>query len=583
MLRLLILLAVVIGSLSLGVDAALAQQGGAWPAIDINPSNFRGPGFYLSWVKILACWLVFAAWVKTADWVSTDCQDLKLDYLRWNPIVFGSFFAAFVLLWLIPFFWLGFPLLIIAYVAPFATYVVYRNKQVTNDQRVFTPEHLRYWLATRLNRVGIKMKAEKISVHEAGPPAKLRARGGPDEVTDKANTLKARQFPGFRDARQIVADGLSSRASAIMLDYSQQGVAVRHMIDGVWINREALDREMADPALEAMKTVAGLNPQDRRSRQEGGFIADYQALAYTGTLTTQGTKTGERVLMQLVDEKVRFKTFDELGMRPKMEEQLRELLRAEQGLMLFSAMPATGLRTTMDIALHSTDRLMREFLGVEADNNRYEDVENIPITTYKAEAGETPATVLPKLFRLHPDVIVVRDLVNGETLKLLCETIGEKRLVISTQRAKDNAEALLRVMSLGVPANQFAKNVIGVLNQRLVRKLCDSCKEAYMPPENVLKQLGIPAGRVQAFYRPPQQPEEVCEVCGGIGYVGRTAIFELLVVGDTVRKVLASSPKLDLLRQAARKDGMRSLQEEGILLVAKGTTSLPELMRILKQ
>jgi len=107
------------------------------------------------------------------------------------------------------------------------------------------------------------------------------------------------------------------------------------------------------------------------------------------------------------------------------------------------------------------------------------------------------------------------------------------------------------------------------------------------PPPQVLQQLGIPEGRVQAFYRPfqpnPQEPKEPCQVCGGIGYFGRTAIFELLVVGDNVRKALATSPKLDVLRQAARKDGMKSLQEEGVLLVARGVTSLPELMRVLKQ
>jgi len=136
---------------------------------------------------------------------------------------------------------------------------------------------------------------------------------------------------------------------------------------------------------------------------------------------------------------------------------------------------------------------------------------------------------------------------------------------------------------LKVPPGEWAKAVTGVLNQRLVRKLCDHCKEAYAPTPQVLQQLGIPEGRIQAFYRPPQQPEEVCPECGGIGYKGRTALFELLLVDDTVRKVLATSPKIDLLRQAARKAGMRSLQEEGVLLVAKGVTSLPELMRVMKQ
>ena len=203
------------------------------------------------------------------------------------------------------------------------------------------------------------------------------------------------------------------------------------------------------------------------------------------------------------------------------------------------------------------------------------------MTTYKAADGPSPADVLPKFFRTEPNVAVIRDLVDAATVELMCEQIAENRLMISTIRAKDCAEALLRVLALGVPPDQFAQSVTAVLNQRLIRKLCESCKEAYAPTPQVLQQLGIPEGRVQAFYRPPQpnaeEPKEPCQVCGGIGYLGRTAIFELLVVGDTVRKVLTTNPKLDLLRQAARRDGMSSLQEEGVLLVAKGVTSLPEL------
>jgi type II secretory ATPase GspE/PulE/Tfp pilus assembly ATPase PilB-like protein len=128
-----------------------------------------------------------------------------------------------------------------------------------------------------------------------------------------------------------------------------------------------------------------------------------------------------------------------------------------------------------------------------------------------------------------------------------------------------------------------------VVNVRLVRKLCETCKEAYPPPAEVLKQMGLPAGRIESFYRPPtkpidpKHPEKVCEVCQGIGYRGRTGIFELLVVDDLMRSVLGSQPKLDALRDAARKSKHRALQEEGLLLVAKGVTSLQELLRVLKQ
>jgi type II secretory ATPase GspE/PulE/Tfp pilus assembly ATPase PilB-like protein len=577
--------------LAVGAGVLLAADG-PWPAFEPAPApgkDFRGPGHYLSWIRILACWLVFLTWVKTTDWVSIDCQEIKkLNYLRWNPIVFGTFLAALVLLWLIPYFWLGFFLLLAAYIAPLTTYIVYRNSQVNNDQRVLTPEHLRYWLGTRLSTLGVKIIApEKLDPHETGPPVKLFARGGPDERTDAARLLQARQSPGLRTAREIIAEGLAGRASAIMLDYAQQSVAVRTMVDGVWIPREAQQREAADPALDSLKMLCGLNPQDRKSRQEGTFASEYGGVRYATTLASQGAATGERVVIQFEDKKVRFKTLDELGMRTKVQEQLKELLAAPQGLLLFSAMPAAGLRSTMDVTLHACDRFTREFVAVEEETNRYPAVENIPVTTYKAADGQSPADVLVKLFRTEPNVVVVRDLVNAQTVSLLCRETAENRLMIGTMRAKDSAEAMLRVLALGVPPAEFAKAVVAVVNQRLVRKLCDSCKEAYAPAPQILQQLGIPEGRIQAFYRPPQpnpeEPKEPCKVCGAIGYLGRTAIFELLPVGDTVRRALAAGAKLDLLRQAARKDGMKSLQEEGILLVAKGVTSLPELMRVLKQ
>ncbi len=583
MFRLLFLLAAAIAICALGAGDLFAQESSNWPSVPLDGQDWRGPGFYLSWVKILVSWLVFLAWVGTTDWVNRDCQIKELDYPRWNPIVFGSFMAAFVLLWLIPYFWVGFFLLLIAYATPLTWYIIYRNSKVEMAERVLTRDHLRYWLAERLLVIGVKMEVEAKSSHEKGPPVTLTARGGATERDDNARTLSTRQAPGFRDSRQLIADALARRASAIMLDYSQQGVAVRVMVDGVWLTDEPQPRETADPMLETLKVVCGLNPQDRQSRQEGAFAAEYESIRYEATLASQGTKTGERVIVQFEDKETRFDTLDDLGMRPKLQEQVTSVLGLQRGFLLFSAMPAAGLRSTMNVLLRSTDRFTREFMAVEEETNRYQEVENIPVTTYKAADGQTPLDVLPKLLRMEPNVVVVRDLVNSDTVGLLSKQVEENRLIIGTIRAKDCAEALVRVLAMKMPGAEFAPAAAAVLNQRLIRKLCDKCKEAYAPTPQVLQQLRIPQGRVQAFYRPPQQPEEVCPECGGVGYKGRTALFELLVVDDTVRKVLATSPKLDLVRQAARKAGMRTLQEEGILLVAKGVTSLPELMRVMKQ
>ena len=215
------------------------------------------------------------------------------------------------------------------------------------------------------------------------------------------------------------------------------------------------------------------------------------------------------------------------------------------------------------------------------------------MTRFDSRNSETPVDVLPKLIRTYPDVYVLRDLVNGETVDILCDQVTEEeRFVFASIRAKEATEALLRVLMLKGTPEKFAAAVTAVINVRLVRKLCDKCKEAYAPPAEVLKQLGLPPGKVQALYRPPVPPPpdseaakqyKPCEECLAIGYLGRTAIFELATVDERMRQVLVKQPKLELLRDASRKAGNRNLQEEGVLLVARGITSVPELVRVLKQ
>ena len=139
---------------------------------------------------------------------------------------------------------------------------------------------------------------------------------------------------------------------------------------------------------------------------------------------------------------------------------------------------------------------------------------------------------------------------------------------------------------LKVPASEFAPAIKAVVNQRLIRKLCDACKEAYNPPPDLIQKLGLPPNRVDTFYREPQnrsEEDEVCAQCGGIGYRGRTAIFEFLIVDELLRESLIKQPKVEIMRKIAKQSGNRTLQEEGIVLVARGITSLAELQRILKQ
>lgn len=551
------------------------------------PTAFeRGPGFYLNWIEILASWLIFVMWVYTTDWVSTDCQLHKLQYIRWNPIVFGTFLGFYVLAWLLPWFWLGFPLLVAAYVAPLVIYIVFRNQQVPESDKVMTRDHLRYWFAMRMNKLGANIEVEKKEEWEK-TAAELMAIGGVDERDDRSRLLTARQSLVFTQVSGLVAETLARRAMALMLDFSQESVDLRYLIDGVWHNDEPQPRETLDPVLETLKMLCGLKPDERRARQKGIFAVKYDGSTYEATFTSQGTSKGERILIQFEDNEVSLNSMEETGMRPQMQSQVVDMLNGENGTILISAMPASGLRSTTSLLLKKTDRFTREFMTVEDEARKYEKIENIPAMYYNlgenVEEAKDVHKVIVKAFRMVPNVFVMRDLPDGECVRLLSEQAVDEMVVLNTIRAKDCAEALLRILALEAPVKPFAKAIKAVLNQRLVRKLCDECKEAYAPTPQVLKQLGIPTGRVQAFYRPPQEPEKICPNCNGVGYYGRTAVFEMMLINDDIRKLLIEGGKTDEIRRAARKAGMQNLQAEGIVLVAKGITSLPELMRVMKQ
>ena len=574
------------------VTAGAAEEP-EWPLVHLGGEQHaidRGLGGYLGGLKILLCWLLFLLWVKTTDWVNRDCQTLRMQYSLWIPVNFFPFVAGlFLFAMSIPWFAVGYILLLACYVAPMTVYVLQRNKRVPPHERVMTRPHVRYLLATTLGKVGIKIDSEKRAAHEKGAPVDFVAKGAEDDARNKANLAAAQQSPGFLPAKHLISEALGRRASKVLLDYTAESVAVRQQIDGVWHDVTPMEREQGDMMLAVFKKMANLNMEERRARQEGKFGAKMEDRTYSVLLASRGTKTGERVLIDLVDPDVRFESLEELGMRDIMREQIADQLQASRGMVLFSSMPSGGLRTMMTLGLRTTDRFMRDFASVEEASARPLDVDNVEIVTFDAAKGQSPADVLPSLIRKEPNAVVARELLDAAMVKILCEQAAKDKLIVSSIRAKSAAEALLRVLMLKVPAAKFAPVAKAVMNARLVRKLCDACKEPYVPSPEILKRLGIPEGRVEHFYRPPTPPEdpkekyEPCRHCHEIGYRGLTGIYELLLVDDGVRAALVKQPKLETVQKMARKAGNRNLQEEGIMLVARGVTSLTELTRVLKQ
>ena len=547
------------------------------------PDGWSGPGFYFSIWKLVVLWVFFVLWVATSDWANRDMWEHEFEHHAWNPLLVFTFLGGLLLALLIPVFLVGLSLVILAWAVPLGAYILYRNNRVHIQDRVLTAAHLRRVIAQLLSPTGVKIEPERVDPRDVGVPVVLAGRGGPTPRDENARLLASRQAPGYNDLRRLLYEAVKRRAESVLLDYTQQGVTRRYLIDGVWIAADPLEREVGDGLLEALKLLCGANPEDRHRRQQGKFALKCENLSFEGEMLSQGTKTGERVLIKLVGERTRFHSLEDLGMRPKMAEQFREILRQQSGFVLLSAPPGHGLRTTCTTVLQVMDRFTRDFISVEDEANRYETVENVQVKTYRSAEGQTPASILRDVFLLEPGVVIVRDLVDAETVRKMCGEVENDRLLLGAIRAGEAAEAYLNILKLGVPPVEIGRVLTAILCQRLVRKLCEYCKEAYIPPPQLLQQLGIPPGKVEVLFRPPQQVEEPCEHCFGTGYYGRTAIFELMVVDDTLRGVLTNVPKLEVIRQAARKAGWRSLREEGILLVVNGTTSVAELARVLRE
>ena len=583
-----------------GGEVLVAQD--AWPAY---PGSFaRGPGFYLAFYKIFLLLFVFWLWVKSADWVSRDTLEMGdaigMPSQVWNPVMVFSFLLVFMTLGLgVPIFVAGFALVSLAYLVPLVIYVVMRNGKVTQDKKVFTPAHIKNWFAN-LGKRGPRRDMDVKHAWQMGPPVDLSAVG-PLQMENQSATIDARQSPGFVPVKYLLADAIAQRAEKIMLDYTADAVAVRYEIDGLWHpanpkvhERDPLNRELGDMMLAVVKRMCHLNMTDRRSRQEGKYKVDFGGNKYDATLLSQGTQTGERAILTFKQITKHVPTLQDLGMRDKLREQVQELIGpGAKGIVVYSALPGDGLTSTWIASLRGTDRLMRDFMSVEAVNKREPDVENVDVTKFDPAQKETPEQKLPACILRQPEVMCLPEVATGAALDLVSNWIkDEDKLCLVSVRAKEAPDALLRLIALG-PGDAFPQLVKAVINQRLVRKLCEVCREAIQPDPALLQRLGIPAGRVQVLYRekqplPPDAPRKrgeplICPNCNGLGYRGRTAIYEVMVLDDKLRMALAGQPKLDNLKQLSRAAGNRSLQEEGILLVALGTTSLTELQRVLKQ
>lgn len=429
------------------------------------------------------------------------------------------------------------------------------------------------------------------------PPLKFTASGETVDLRE-ANLQAVLPSPGYPHAVLMMADAITKRADLVLMDFTQAHCSVRYQVDGMWYNMPHLTRMVGDYMLASLKQLAELDYRERRHRQVGTFTAEYLRKKHKCEVTSQGVPTGERVAITIDRERPPSETLEDIGMRPGMRTQLLEIMNSPGGLVLFSALPGDGLSTTWKAALQSTDRFMRDFVVIEEKSKAEPEIINVESVQFDASKGETLQSTMRSVLLREPNVVAFGDLPDGPTLDTLVGLTNNRDLTtVGRLHAKHAIEAVARAIMLKPDVAALARALKAVVGQRVVRLLCQTCRQPYQPNPNLLAQLGLPPSRVPVLYRhfAPTQEQmvdkngnpvalEPCQNCGGPGYFERTGIFELLIIDERFRAAMQEpKPTLQSLAQAAAQSGHISLRDEGIVVVARGDTSLDELQRVLKK
>ncbi|WP_435021923.1 GspE/PulE family protein [Tundrisphaera sp. TA3] len=570
--------------LILGVaDAANAASFGDLLLLAQSPTMARGPGMYLNLFKFVPVLCIYLLWAWTTNWVDSDCRDLANPrFEMWNSIIFASGVLGLALIWAIPFYAVGIVLLLLSYFVPLFTYIYIRNQTVPDMDKVLTPYHLGEVANDLMNKVGMRgiFNKSDTGTSKTGPPITFVGKSQGSSKVDHGRVAQAEESKSYMSAKELVYDAVLRRATDIHLEPTPEQLSIRYRIDGILHAAEPFDRATGDAVLNVFKVLAALDISEKRKPQDGSFGAKLEGREVDFRVATSGSKSGEKMVMRILDNASAVGRLDEVGLRSKLVTEIRNLVTQPHGMFLCCGPTGSGKTTTLYACLREIDRFQKNIITVE-DPIEYH-LDNITQMEINTKSGQTFAGSLRSILRQDPDVIMIGEIRDQETATIACQAATTGHMVFSTVHSNDTITALFRLLDLGVEPFMIASALTAVLGQRLVRQLCDTCKEPYKPKPEFLKKANLPADKVDVFYRKPTEPQQPCPQCGGTGYLGRTGIFELLVVTESMRDLIRENPSINAIKAEARKNGMIYLQEDGLRQVIQGKTSIDELLRVVK-
>lgn len=391
------------------------------------------------------------------------------------------------------------------------------------------------------------------------------------DITNLAEA--AGDSPVIKLVNYCIYNAVKDGASDIHIEPGDHALRVRYRIDGRLTEKLRPPYQMQAAVVSRIKIMAGLDISERRVPQDGGIHVMMDKRPIDLRVSTMPGKYGEKVVIRILDNEKATVNLERLGFNYDILKLWKKLISLPNGILLVTGPTGSGKSTTLYASLHAINRPDVNICTVE-DPIEY-NLAGVNQFQVNEKAGFSFSSALRSLLRQDPDILMVGEIRDPDTARIATQASLTGHLVLSTLHTNDAAGAVTRLFNLGIEPYLVGATVVGVLAQRLVRKLCQACKEPYEPSLNEKRQLEKVVGNVEQLFRP-----KGCARCRNLGFTGRIGIYELMAPDDAMNEKICAGGSLNEIRDLARAAGMKSLRSDGLEKVKTGITTLEEIYRV---
>ncbi len=396
----------------------------------------------------------------------------------------------------------------------------------------------------------------------------------PDETNDETLAISATlDTPLTAALNLIVEEAVKARASDIHIEPEDDRLRVRYRIDGILQDMMSLPLSVRRSLISRIKILSDLNIADHQRPQDGQFSTQAKGREIDVRVATAPTVWGEMAVLRLLDKSMAIMDLSELGMLDEGLENYKKMLKVPYGMILVSGPTGAGKTTTLYASVNSLDKMGHNIITIEDPAEyRFKDINQIQVNN---QAGITFASGLRSILRLDPDVILVGEIRDGETAGIAVQAALTGHLMLSSIHASDTTGVLFRLQDLKVEPFLIASSVIGIVAQRMVRRVCPDCAQPIEAPamEQIAYEQEMGEKQTKFLYGTG------CKTCAYTGYLGRTGIYEILTMSDTIRTMIANKANSSEIRNQAIKEGMTAIMRDGMRKVRAGITTPSEILR----